>query len=71
MKTDPKRDLIGASVRLLREIRTNGGQTFANGTLMKIESVHGGLTLSQPDEPGRWSGRFIRFVPRDAIEILP
>lgn len=58
-----KRKIIGATVRLKRDICTRGGRTFAAGEIFTIAHSFRGYTLSAQNA---WVTR----VPHDAVEFI-
>nr|DAL02871.1 MAG TPA: hypothetical protein [Caudoviricetes sp.] len=58
-----RRKIIGATVRLKRDICTNGGRVFAAGETFTITQSFRGYTLKAP---GAWVTR----VPHDAVEFI-
>lgn len=60
---------VGAKVRLLRDVRTNGGQVFRAGCVMRVvDRTSGGLYLRAVTKRGVWLS--ITRVQVWSVELL-
>jgi hypothetical protein len=69
-----KRDWRGRVVRLLREVKTNGGEVFPAGTVMVVLRNYSGLTLERVVLCTRCRVRFhgrVTGLGEGAVELLP
>lgn len=75
MKKELCRDVVGTTVRLLREVKTDGGRTFPMGIEMRVYGTHHGrfhleVPALETSGPG-WSCRpGVRRVHRKSFEII-
>jgi hypothetical protein len=70
------KDYIGRTVRLLRNLETQGGARFAAGEVLRVSSVHRGRLALVDDssirlEEGCLRVRTITKVSPLAVELLP
>jgi hypothetical protein len=69
-----KRDWEGRYVRLLREVKNNGGDVAQAGTVMRVTRSHGGLTLTRVaycECCGIGTASVFRKVSERAVELVP
>ena len=68
-----KRDWEGRSVKLLREITTNGGRIFGAGTIMLVERNYNGLHLAKREvcqHCGCGHEHKVNRVSESSVELL-
>lgn len=63
------RDMVGKKVRLLRELKTNGGLVFKKGRVMVVDGATNGLHLKGLIVRGG-SANYIRSVKREDVELV-
>lgn len=77
VKRERCKDIVGKKVRLLRDMETRGGATFAAGTVMTCQGTYHGLfhladlEWQPPEDATSWSRPCIRKVDRRSFEVLP
>lgn len=61
------KELVGTYVKLLRDLRTNGGETFKAGTIMKVHGTWRGVFHLSATEPVNGCTPGIRMVRRSSF----